>query len=148
MSESGTLRDILLVDGDAEGAAGALLVFGENELGDCVRVATSAGEALEILRGGDASCSPRLVVLSSVLPDGDGLELLRSIRSDWHTSGLPALVLVTSEEERDRVEREAPGVTAAIVRPLDFAKFLESAGAVSLYWRSSGARRTAPGDRS
>lgn len=45
---------------------------------------------------------------------------------------------------RDRVEREAPGVTAAIVRPLDFQKFLESAGAVSLYWRSSGARRTAP----
>lgn len=127
--------DILLVEDDSDGVEGALIVFGENALGDCVRVAKSAGEAWGLLRGEDPSCSPRLVVLSSVLPDGDGLELLRRIRADWHTSSLPALVLVTSEEERDLVERTAPGVTAAIVRPLDFAKFLESAGAVSLYWR-------------
>lgn len=131
--------EILLVDGDADGAQGALIVFGENELGECVRVAGSAEEAMRLLRGQDETCSPRLVVLSSVLPDGDALELLRRIRADWHTSGLPALVLVTSEEERDLVERSAPGVTAAIVRPLDFEKFLRSAGAVSLYWRSRAA---------
>lgn len=128
--------EILLVDDDPEGARGALVVFGENDLGDCVQVATSAEEALRILAGSDAACAPRLVVLSAALPDGDGLELLRRMREDWHTSGLPALVLVTSEEERDLVERTAPGVTAAIVRPLDFAKFVASAGAVSLYWRS------------
>lgn len=128
--------DILYVDGDAPSVEGALLVFGENDLGDCVRVAAGAEEAMRLLRGEDETCSPRLVVLSSVLPDSDGVDLLRRIRADWHTSGLPALVLVTSEEERDAIEREAPGVTAAIVRPLDFAKFLSSAGAVSLYWRT------------
>ncbi len=78
--------------------------------------------------------TPKLIMLDLKLPRIDGIEVLRTLKSDAKTKSVPVVMLTSSNEERDIVESYQLGVNSYIVKPVDFDKFLEMVSQVGLYW--------------
>ena len=69
-----------------------------------------------------------LVLLDLVLPDGDGLELLRAVRRSRPT--LPVIILTARGQEEDRVNGLKLGADDYVVKPFSVRELLARAGAV------------------
>jgi CheY-like chemotaxis protein len=71
----------------------------------------------------DGSSDVALVVLDMQMPEVDGLQVLRQIRSNGATVGLPVLVLTGSEEHADEAAIMDSGADDYIRKPIDRARF-------------------------
>jgi CheY-like chemotaxis protein len=60
--------------------------------------------------------------------------VLRRIRTHERFRTLPVVVLTSSAEDRDIEAAYRLGANSYIVKPVDFAKFLEVAAQIELYW--------------
>jgi len=72
-----------------------------------------------------------VAVLDVLLPDGDGLDLLRAIRSAPETAALPVLMLSTEAEVRDRIRGLQIGATDYVGKPYDRAQVVSRARALA-----------------
>jgi CheY-like chemotaxis protein len=76
-------------------------------LANSVHVARDGVEALEYLFGSEENTGqklpdkPKLILLDLKLPRLDGHEVLKRIKDDPRTSGIPVVVLTSSSEERE-----------------------------------------------
>jgi DNA-binding response OmpR family regulator len=107
---------VLVVEDDdaiARGLAAAL----ERE-GYSVEVAPNAATALDCLRLHDVS----LVILDLALPDGDGVDLCRQVRSEGCTA--PIIMLTARREEADFVVGLDAGANDYIAKPFRLAELL------------------------
>ena len=77
---------------------------------------------------------PEVILLDLKLPKIDGLEVLRRLKADSRTLSIPVVVLTASERDRDIDESRRLGAETYIVKPVDFAKFVDVAGQIELYW--------------
>jgi CheY-like chemotaxis protein len=69
---------------------------------------------------------PDLILLDLHLPDISGEEVLRRLRTDERTAGIP-VVVITADATRSAVERlRAAGADAYLTKPLDIDEFLET----------------------
>jgi two-component system response regulator len=97
-------------------------------------------EALNyLLRTGEyadraAANAPKLVLLDIKMPKVDGIEVLRQIKAEGPLQGIPVVVMTSSNEERDVVESYRLGVNSYIVKPVEFASFVETVAKIGLYW--------------
>ena len=93
-------------------------------------------QALEMLFGtGDTVVKiPSLVILDLKLPKLIGLDVLKAIRANGFTRGLPIIILTTSTEQEDIIESYNLGANSYIRKPVEFDKFLEAVGQLGLYW--------------
>lgn len=73
-------------------------------------LAHSGGEALSMI----SSCCPDLIILDLGLPDMDGLDVLRDLRS-W--SSLPVVVVSARSHERDKVDALDLGADDYLTKP-------------------------------
>lgn len=96
-----------------------------------IMLATTAAEALRL--AGDEE--PALAILDLVLPDGDGIELLGSLRATW--PALPAIIVTAYVEPRSVVEAMRRGALDYLGKPIDPDVLLSVC-------RSALARRPAP----
>jgi two-component system, response regulator len=131
--------DILLVEDNPDDAELALRAFATHRLANTIHVARDGEEALDYLfrRNSQVSRSggnPKVVLLDLKLPKVDGLEVLRTIRSDERLKTLPVVVLTSSSEEKDVVESYRLGVNSYIVKPVSFEQFTETARVLGFYW--------------
>lgn len=78
--------------------------------------------------------SPEVILLSLKLAKVGGLEVLRRIRADERTKDIPALVLTSSNEEGQRVEKALPGPNGYLCKPVDFAALSQAFNKVGLSW--------------
>lgn len=78
-----------------------------------VATATSVAEATRAAR----THPPRLVVLDSRLPDGNGIDLLRTWKRCPEMSGVPVLMVTAFSGERDVQAAAIAGADAFIVKP-------------------------------
>ena len=76
---------------------------------------TSVADARRVL----AAENIALMVLDVLLPDGDGIELLREIRATPKGASLPVLMLSTEADVKDRVRGLAMGSSDYIGKPYD-----------------------------
>ena len=60
---------------------------------------------------------PTLYILDIMLPGVDGLEILRRVRSDRETSGVPVIFLTARTSEMDRVAGLEAGADDYVVKP-------------------------------
>ena len=78
--------------------------------------------------------SPRVVLLDIKLPKVDGIEVLRRMKSDEQTRGIPVVILTSSNEERDIKEAYSLGVNSFVTKPIKFEEFAKVVAELGLYW--------------
>lgn len=86
-----------------------------------VVVADSGSAALEVLERDPID----LVVLDVMLPDLDGLTVLRRIREQPSTRDLPVVVLTALDSEEDRVAGKQAGADAYLTKPFSPLELIE-----------------------
>src|SRR2546428_6220280 len=90
-------RDVLV--GEAEPDIRRLVVLPLGRGGFRCRTATNGPDALREAK----TAVPDLVVLDLMLPELDGLEVCRRLRSDTSTAAVPIIMLTAKSDEVDRV---------------------------------------------
>jgi len=84
-------------------------------LGYEVDVAQRGSEALEKTR----QVLPHLIVLDIMLPDIDGYEVCRNLRTSTRTSHIPVIFLTQKDERSDRLQGLELGADDYITKPFD-----------------------------
>ena len=80
----------------------------------------SAEEALDWCR----SHQPDLIITDHVMPGLTGLELIRSLREDPRTAGVPLMMITAAEDRRLRWEALESGASDVLGKPLDATEIL------------------------
>jgi two-component system response regulator len=127
---------ILLVEDNPDDVMFTLRAFEKNKISNEVVVAVDGEKALEYLLPADEykALRPALVLLDVNLPKVNGLEVLRRIRSNSRTAGLPVVVLTTSNEERDIVDSYRLGANSFVRKPVMFGDFVDATKVLGVYW--------------
>jgi CheY-like chemotaxis protein/DNA-binding XRE family transcriptional regulator len=77
---------------------------------------------------------PQLILLDLGLPKVDGLEVLRRIKADPRTSGIPVIVLTASARDRDLQISKQLGAEAYIIKPVDLKNLTQVTPQLNLQW--------------
>jgi DNA-binding response OmpR family regulator len=85
-----------------------------------IRIATDGRKALEVIPEFD----PHLVIADVALPEMDGLELCRRIRSDERFRATRFIFLTSKAAREDEIEGLAVGADDYITKPLDVEKLM------------------------
>ena len=70
--------------------------------------------------------APDLLVLDMMLPGRSGMDILRDLRADTATEGLPVLMLTARGQSRDRDMAERAGVSRFMTKPFSNAEVLSA----------------------
>jgi CheY-like chemotaxis protein len=128
-------RPVLLVEDNPVDVDLTLRAFARRKLTNPVQVARDGEEALAwIPRWEIGERLPVVILLDLKLPRVDGLEVLRQWKMHAVSRAIPVVVLTTSREDKDIETAYKLGANSYIVKPVDFAKFLDVAAQVESYW--------------
>jgi phosphate regulon transcriptional regulator PhoB len=100
------------------------------------RTATTGAEALASIR----TAAPDLVVLDLMLPEMNGLEVCRRLRTDPSTAGVPIIMLTAKTDEVDRIVGLEMGADDYVAKPFSPRELVARVRAV--------LRRARPGETS
>ena len=133
------IKNILLVEDDAGDVELTLAALEENHLANKVAVVNNGEEALDYLyRRGKfkmrAGSNPIVVLLDNKMPKVNGLEVLKTIKADENLKIIPVVALTSSRETPDLVEFYKYGVNAYVVKPVDFAEFMNVIKHLGIFW--------------
>lgn len=132
--------EILIVEDNPNDAEMALRAFKKNNLTDKVFVVNDGQQAIDFVfakgefSNRDKRSQPKIILLDLQLPNIDGLEVLKTIRSNPETKFIPIIILTSSKEESDIIKSYQLGVNSYIVKPVDFSKFVDAMHNLGLYW--------------
>ncbi len=131
--------DILFVEDNPSDVELTLTAFQECRYKSKINVVTDGEEALDYLTCRNAyadrsSGNPAVMLLDLKLPKVDGLEVLRTVKSDEKLKLIPVVVLTSSHEEKDLVASYRLGVNAYVVKPVDFHQFVNAIKELGAFW--------------
>ena len=132
--------EILLVEDNPKDAEMTQRALRKHNFGNKLHWVKDGAEALDYMfcrgayAGRNSGHPPRLILLDIKMPKVDGIEVLRQIKADEKTRTVPVVVMTSSNEERDVVDSYRLGVNSYIVKPVEFAAFLEVVAKIGLYW--------------
>lgn len=123
---------LLVVEDDADIANMLKIYFGGMDYE--VDVAPRGGLALEKTR----TALPHLIVLDIMLPDIDGYEVCRTLRTNTRTSHIPVIFLTQKDERSDKLQGLELGADDYITKPFDIEELkLRVQGAIRRSERES-----------
>jgi len=134
-----THRTILLVEDNPQHEMLTLRALRKVNLAKHVEAVRDGQQALDYLHGvGEFAARagarlPAVVLLDLKLPRIGGLQVLRRLRSHDRSRLLPAVLLTSSDEDRDRVRSYGNGANSFVRKPLDFGEFAETVARLGLY---------------
>jgi CheY-like chemotaxis protein len=129
-------KPLLLVEDNPDDAMILRRALGELGVAERLIHASSAEDALAFLHSA-AGEKPALILLDLHLPGMDGVEFLRTVKSDPSFPPLPVVVLTTSQERRDILQSFDLHAAGYIVKPLDYAATVEALKVIQDYWSLS-----------
>jgi CheY-like chemotaxis protein len=134
-----TTGRILIVEDDPKDVELTLAALEEYNLTNEVVVTRDGQEALDYLyRRGQFNTrsdeNPAVMLLDLKLPKIDGLEVLQQIKRDEHLKMIPVVVLTSSREEKDMMRSYNLGVSAYVVKPVDFHEFVNAVKELGMFW--------------
>ncbi len=129
-------RPILVVEDNPMDLDFMLQAFEEHGVLNPVSVCRDGEEALEFMarHAGDDPGLPLLVLLDLRLPKVDGIEVLRRARQQPPWNQIPFVVVTTSRENTDISRAYELGVNSYVVKPVDFAAFVDVVKQIKCYW--------------
>lgn len=86
-----------------------------------VGTAKNGREALEYV----AANKPDLILIDQMMPEMDGLETLKKLKSDAATSGIPAVMLTAKDAPADMMKGWESGTDLYLVKPIMPRELLE-----------------------
>lgn len=123
---------LLVVEDDVDIANMLKIYF--SSLGYDVDVAGRGAEALEKTR----QVMPHLIVLDIMLPDIDGYEVCRTLRTNTRSSHIPVIFLTQKDERSDKLQGLELGADDYITKPFDIEELkLRVQGAIRRSERES-----------
>ncbi len=123
---------LLVVEDDADIANMLKIYFGGMDYE--VDIASRGGLALEKTR----TVLPHLIVLDIMLPDIDGYEVCRTLRTNTRTSHIPVIFLTQKDERSDKLQGLELGADDYITKPFDIEELkLRVQGAIRRSERES-----------
>jgi two-component system response regulator len=131
---------ILLVEDSDDDAELAARAFHRARITNPLIRVRDGVEALDYLFGGgkysdrDVSESPAVTLLDLNLPKVSGLEVLQAIRADERTRHLPIVILISSNEDRNRLSAYDHFANSYVVKPVDYDQFAASVLQLGLSW--------------
>jgi CheY-like chemotaxis protein len=133
------LKPILLVEDNPNDLELTLVALDKSQLANEVIVARDGQEAIDYLTSeGEwqerAPGNPAVILLDLKLPKIDGLEVLDMIRSNAALKSIPVVMLTSSREEQDLIRSYELGVNAYVVKPVEFAEFVEAISDLGVFW--------------
>jgi two-component system response regulator len=140
MMTNPTEIEILLVEDNPRDAELTIRALSQPDLANKLTWVQDGAAALDLIFGdsgesaGVGSPRPKVVLMDLKLPKVDGLEVLRRIKSDPCTRGIPVVILTSSREERDLVRGYGLGANSYIVKPVSFESFSQAVAQVGCYW--------------
>lgn len=125
--------DVLLVEDNPDDAELTLRALRKSNATDRLLHVDDGAKAIDYLF---ESCEklPRFILLDLKLPKIDGLEVLRRVKTNERTRGIPVVILTSSKEERDVVASYGLGVNSYIVKPVGFEQYMQTVADVGRYW--------------
>ena len=133
-------KAILLVEDNPDDEELTIRALSRSNILNAVVIARDGAEALEYLfgegkyAGRDTAQTPAVVLLDLKLPKINGLDVLARIRGDERTRLVPVVILTSSREEQDLIRGYRGGANSYILKPVDFAKFVDAIRQLGLYW--------------
>ncbi|WP_447979815.1 response regulator [Candidatus Nitrospira bockiana] len=133
------IKRILLAEDSLKDVELTLMALEEHKLANEVVVVSDGAQALDYLyrRGefaGRANGQPAVVLLDLKMPKVDGLEVLRTMKSDAGLKTIPVVILTSSREECDLVDSYRLGVNGYVVKPVDFQRFVAAVKELGVFW--------------
>lgn len=131
--------EILIIEDNPHDAELMVRSLKKNHLANKLTVLEDGELALDFLfrRGPFAersSRSPRVVFLDLKLPKVSGLEVLREVKSNEATRKIPVIVVTSSREDPDISTAYELGANSYVVKPVNFADFVEKMNQLGSYW--------------
>jgi CheY-like chemotaxis protein len=133
--------EIVLVEDNPNDAELIMRCLKKRNLANRIVLLKDGAQALEFLFGPDSSAAkestdlaPRVVLLDLKLPKVDGIEVLRRMKSDTRTKGIPVVILTSSNQERDIVAAYKLGVNSFVTKPINFDEFAKVVAELGIYW--------------
>lgn len=129
-------KPILLVEDDRVDVMTVERAFKDLGITNPLVHAVNGEQALAYLKD-DGNKEPCIILLDLNMPKMSGIEFLEVIKADKTLKTIPVIVLTTSRNERDIDESFELNVAGYMVKPADYAKFVEAVKTIDLYWSLS-----------
>jgi len=132
--------EILLIEDSEHDAEMTIRALKRHKITNGVIHLKNGVEALEFLfgtgefAGRDINEKPKVILLDLKMPKMDGLEVLEKIKANDITKKIPVVVLTSSKENPDIQKCYDLGANSYIVKPVDFAGFMDAVSHSGMYW--------------
>jgi two-component system response regulator len=132
--------DILLIEDNPQHITATLNALKKANITNNVHVLQEPAEVFDFLsrssgpQGASTLSEQTIILLSLTLEKVHGLDLLRKLKADERTKGLPVIILSSSQEERGVMQGYKLGASGCIVKPVDLPKFVEAVSELRLGW--------------
>jgi CheY-like chemotaxis protein len=128
---------ILQIEDTPSDAALTAEALKESDIPYTIRVVPDGKRALGFLKnakGFEDAPRPDLILLDLDLPGLNGGEILRIIKNDEKLKIIPVIIFTTQGTEEVQRNAYENFANSFVVKPLDFAKFMETVQSIASYW--------------
>ena len=142
-----SIKNILLVEDNPDDRELMRLAFSQGTIPHNLIIFSSGLEALDYLLGQsnsneaspsltdrDLTSMPALIILDLNLPQINGIEVLRRIRSYPQTRLLPVVIISSSNEPQDLIDSYINGCNSYLQKPIHFSQLQNFVREISTYW--------------
>ena len=131
--------EILLVEDNPGDVRLIEEVFKEGKIQNQLNVVCDGVEALDFLyqQGEFSNASqPDIILLDLNLPQKDGREVLKEIKTNENLKHIPVIVLTTSEAEQDIFKAYDYHANCYLTKPVNFEDFITILKSIENFWLS------------
>jgi len=135
-----TAAEILLVEDNPDDAEMTIRALRKVNLAHNLIHLEDGQEALDYMFGNgrfsgrDLKHQPKVILLDIKMPKVDGIEVLRLLKMNELTKGIPVVMMTSSGEEKDMLTSYSLGVNSYVVKPVNFENFAKAVSELGLYW--------------
>jgi two-component system response regulator len=132
--------EILLVEDNPQDAELTIRSLKKQKLVNNIFTAKDGADALDFVfcrgpyTGQKTPSALKVILLDLKLPKVNGLEVLKTIKTDKRMKSIPVVIVTSSREDPDIKTAYDLGANSYVVKPVDFEAFSEAMSNIGLYW--------------